>query len=125
MAEPHPLTNRSVKRNGKTVPAPITRFTVANAPSTLYCKRAKNKGPALCRGRHFQDAIIVLFLRWYPRDSLSYRDLEEMMAERGLSLDHSPIARWVLRYATILSQRIRCEMRRHNRSWRVDETHVV
>ena len=47
-----------------------------------------------------------------------------MMAERGLSLDHSTIARWVLRYAPILSQRIRCEMRRPNRSWRVDETYV-
>ena len=46
------------------------------------------------------------------------------MAERGLSLDHSTIARWVLRYAPILSQRIRCEMRRPNRSWRVGETYV-
>ena len=54
----------------------------------------KNKGPALFRGRHFQDEIIVLCLRWYLRYSLSYRDLEEMMAERGFSLDHSTIARW-------------------------------
>jgi len=84
----------------------------------------KNKRPAVFRGRHFQDEIIVLCLRWYLRYSLSYRDLEEMMAERGLSLDHSTIARWVLRYAPILSQRIRCEMRRPNRSWRVDETYV-
>lgn len=84
----------------------------------------KNKRPALFRGRHFQDEIIVLCLRWYLRYSLSYRDLEEMMAERGLSLDHSTIARWVLRYAPILSQRIRCEMRKPNRSWRVDETYI-
>jgi transposase-like protein len=84
----------------------------------------KNKRPAVFRGRHFQDEIIVLCLRWYLRYSLSYRDLEEMMAERGLSLDHSTIARWVLRYEPILSQRIRCEMRRPNRSWRVDETYV-
>ena len=84
----------------------------------------KNKRPALFRGRHFQDEIIVLCLRWYLRYSLSYRDLEEMMAERGFSLDHSTIARWVLRYAPILSQRIRCEMRRPNRSWRVGETYV-
>ena len=72
----------------------------------------KNKRPALFRGRHFQDEIIVLCLRWYLRYSLSYRDLEVMMAERALSLDHSTIARWVLRYAPILSQRIRCEMRK-------------
>jgi IS6 family transposase len=46
------------------------------------------------------------------------------VAERGLSLGHSTIARWVLRYAPILSQRIRCKMRKPNRSWRVDETYV-
>jgi hypothetical protein len=46
-------------------------------------------------------------VRWYLRYSLSYRDLEEMMSERGLSVDRSTIARWFLRYAPILSQRIR------------------
>ncbi len=59
----------------------------------------------------------ALYLR-YP---LSYRDLEEMMVERGLTVDHSTIARWVLHYAPILEKRIRREMRRPNRSWRVDE----
>jgi hypothetical protein len=48
----------------------------------------KNR-PALFRGRHFEDEMIVLCVRWYLRYSLSYRDLEEMMAERGLSVDHS------------------------------------
>jgi IS6 family transposase len=57
----------------------------------------------------------------YP---LSYRDLEEMMAERGLTVDHSTIARWVLHYAPILEERIRRELRRPNRSWRVDETYI-
>ncbi len=57
----------------------------------------------------------------YP---LSYRDLEEMMAERGLAIDHSTIARWVLRYAPVLNERIRPEMRQPNRSWRVDETYI-
>src|SRR6202007_2139761 len=57
----------------------------------------------------------------YP---LSYRDPEEMMAERGLAVDHSTIARWVLYYSPILSRRIRREMRCPNRSWRVDETYV-
>src|SRR6266849_4936564 len=84
----------------------------------------KNKRPALFRGRHFQDEIIVLCLRWYLRYSLSYRDLEEMMAERGLSLDHSTIWRWVQRYAPILNQRIRRELRPRNGSWRVDETYL-
>ena len=57
----------------------------------------KNRAPVF-RGRHFQDEVIVTCVRWYLRYSLSYRDLEEMMAERGLSVDHSTIARWVLRY---------------------------
>ncbi len=52
--------------------------------------------PALFRGRHFQEDIIVLCVRLYLRYPLSYRDLEEMMAERGLTVDHSTVARWVL-----------------------------
>jgi transposase-like protein len=58
------------------------------------------------------------------RYSLSYRDLEEMMAERGLSVDHVTIWRWVQRYAPLLNQRLRRELRHPNRSWRVDETYV-
>ena len=82
------------------------------------------KRPALFRGRHFEDVIILLCVRWYLRYSLSYRDLEEIMAERGLSVDHVTIWRWVQRYAPVLNQRIRRELRRPNRSWRVDETYV-
>lgn len=82
------------------------------------------KRPALFRGRHFQDVIIILCVRWYLRDSLSYRDLEEMMMERGLSVDHVSIWRWVQRYVPILNQRLGRERRHPNRSWRVDETYV-
>ena len=52
--------------------------------------------PALFRRRHFQDHVIVLCVRWYLRYCLTLRDLEELMAERGLSVDHSTIGRWVL-----------------------------
>jgi transposase, IS6 family len=83
----------------------------------------KNR-PALFQGRHFEDIIIVLCVRWYLRYSLSYRDLEEMMLERGLSVDHTTVWRWVQRYAPILNQRMRREVRNPNRSWRVDETYV-
>jgi transposase, IS6 family len=68
--------------------------------------------------------IIILCVRWYLRYSLSYRDLEEIMAERGLSVDHVTIWRWVQRYAPVLNQRIRRELRHPTRSWRVDETYV-
>ena len=66
----------------------------------------RKKRPAVFKGRHYQDEVIVLCVRWYLRYSLSYRDLEEMMAERRLSVDHSTIARWVLRDAPILNQRM-------------------
>jgi IS6 family transposase len=49
--------------------------------------------------RHFEAEIILLCVRWYLRYSLSYRDLEEMMRERGLQVDHTTIYRWVQRYA--------------------------
>jgi IS6 family transposase len=45
--------------------------------------------------RHYQSEVILLAVRWYLRYPLSYRDLEEMMTERGLSLDHTTIYRWV------------------------------
>src|SRR6188508_1559816 len=82
------------------------------------------KRSALFRGRHFEDVIILLCVRWYLRYSLTYPDLEEIMAERGLAVDHVTIWRWVQRYAPVLNQRIRRELRRPNRSWRVDETYV-
>jgi transposase, IS6 family len=67
---------------------------------------------------------MVWCVRWYLRYALSYRNLKEMMAERGLALDHSAIARWVLTYAPLLNERIRSERRHPSRSWRVDETYV-
>ena len=57
--------------------------------------------------RHFQPEIILLAVRWYLRYSLSYRDLEEMMTERGLSVVHTTIYRWVQRYAPELDKRSR------------------
>src|ERR1700709_418045 len=80
--------------------------------------------PGLFRGRHFQNEVIVICVRRYLRYSLSYRDLEALMAERGLEVDHSTVARWVLRYAPILNQGMRRHIRHMNRSWRVDETYV-
>jgi IS6 family transposase len=74
--------------------------------------------------RHFQADIILLCVRWYLRYSLSYRDLEEMMLERGLHVDHTTISRWVQRYAPELSKRCRPHLKATNDSWRVDETYI-
>ena len=53
----------------------------------------------------------MLCVRWYLRYCLTLRDLEELMTERGLSVDHSTIGRWVLRYAPELNKRVRREIR--------------
>jgi IS6 family transposase len=80
--------------------------------------------PALFRGRHVEDHVIVLCVRWYLRYCLTLRDLEELMIERGLAVDHSTIGRWVLRNAPELHKRICREIRWPKRSWRVNETYV-
>jgi transposase, IS6 family len=80
--------------------------------------------PELFKGRHFEAEIIVLCVRWYLRFGLSFRNLEEMMAERNLHVDHVTIWRWVQRYAPELNRRCRRELRPTNGSWRVDETYL-
>jgi transposase-like protein len=80
--------------------------------------------PAPFKYRHFEPEVILLCLRWYLRYALSYRDLEEMMVERGLSVDHTTIYRWVQRYAPILERRCRAELKPTNDSWPVDETYI-
>ena len=78
----------------------------------------------LFQGRHFDREVIVLCVRWYLRFKLSYRDLVEMMAERGLSLAHTTIMRWVHRYAPEFERRWNRFARPAGSSWRVDETYV-
>jgi transposase, IS6 family len=61
---------------------------------------------------------------WYLRFSLSYREVEELLAERGLLVDHVTVWRWVQRYAPELERRLRSRLKPTNDSWRVDETYV-
>lgn len=67
--------------------------------------------PTLFKYRHFEPEIILLCLRWYLRYSLSYRDLEEIMAERGLSVDHTTVYRWAQRYAPVLEKKCRAKLK--------------
>ena len=59
------------------------------------------------KGCHIPKPIIVTCIRWYLWFKLSYRDLEEMMAERGVSVDHATINRWVVKFAPMLAARAR------------------
>ena len=58
-------------------------------------------------GRHFPRDIILWAVRWYCRYGVSYRDLEEMMTERGVPVDHTTIYRWVQKYAPELDKQTR------------------
>jgi transposase-like protein len=63
--------------------------------------------PSPFKWRHFEGEMFLLCVRWYLRYALSYRDVEELARERGLSVDHTTVFRWVQRYAPELDQRCR------------------
>jgi transposase-like protein len=79
----------------------------------------------LFEGRRLDHAVIVLCVWWYRRFKLSFRDRVEMMAERGLSMAHTAIIRWVHHYAPEFVRRWNRFARPCGQSWRVDETYVT
>src|SRR5262245_53409239 len=84
----------------------------------------RTKRNPLFAGRWFDDEVILLCLRWYLRFKLSYRDLVEILGERGLFIAHSTILRWVVRYAALCEERWRRFERPVGGSWRADETYI-
>ena len=78
----------------------------------------------LFKGRHFDQEIIVLCVRWYLSFKLSSRDLVRMMAERGVVLAHTTILRWVQRYVPEFEKRWSRYARDIDGSWRCDETYI-
>lgn len=76
------------------------------------------------KGAHFETTFILTCVRWYLAYPLSHRHLEEMMQERGVSIDHSTISRWVLKYAPQLARAFRKRKRPVGTSWRLDETYI-
>ena len=76
------------------------------------------------KGRHFDKSVILLCVRWYLAYNLSLRNLEEMMAERGISVDHATIHRWVVRYSPELLKRFNLRKRSVSLKWHVDETYI-
>ncbi|QGP57187.1 hypothetical protein PsalMR5_04649 (plasmid) [Piscirickettsia salmonis] len=71
-------------------------------------------------GRHFKKDLIMMAIRWYIAYTLSYRDIEELMAERGIPVDHSTIHRWVVEYTPQLEGRFKKRYKRQpGASWRL------
>jgi putative transposase len=76
------------------------------------------------KGSQFERDIILWGVRWYVAYPVSYRQLEEMMAERGVEVDHSSLNRWVLKYTPLLEMAFRQRKRPVGNSWRLDETYI-
>src|SRR5882757_4556716 len=80
--------------------------------------------PTIFKWRQTEPALILFAVHWYLRYSLSLRDVEELLGERGLQADHTTVWRWVQRYGPELEQRLRRHLKPTNKSWRVDETYI-
>ena len=76
------------------------------------------------KGAHFPQEIILTCVRWYVAYPLSTRHVEELMQERGVSIDHSTVNRWVIKYSPQLEKAFHCRKRPVRVSWRMDETYI-
>ena len=77
-----------------------------------------------CKRLHYPVDVIAQCVRWYLAYSLSFRNLEKMMAERGIQVDHSTIHRWIIRLVPIISKKMaRCK-KPVNQFWHIDETYI-
>jgi transposase, IS6 family len=90
---------------------------------SVACMKAACR-PPLFRKRKFEPIVIVTCVRWYCRFALSLRDLEELMAERGLSVDHTTIWRWTQTYGAEVYRRLRGEVKWKSSTWHMDESFV-
>jgi transposase-like protein len=91
----------------------LTRRTVLPVPAR-----------SVFAGFRFPPEVIVLVVRWYLRFGLSYRDVEELLAERGIEVDHVTVHRWVRRFSPLLADAARFARHRVGDRWHVDETYV-
>jgi transposase-like protein len=76
------------------------------------------------KGNHFERAVILWAVRWYVAYPISYRQLEEMLEEHGVEVDHATLNRWVLKYVPLLEQELQVRKQPVGPSWRMDETYV-
>lgn len=73
---------------------------------------------------HYEKEIIILAVRWYCKYSLSYRNLVEILSERGLNVYASTIYRWVVKFTPMIAENAKTYLRKTNNSWRMDETYL-
>jgi putative transposase len=78
----------------------------------------------MLKGCHFDRSVILRCVRWYLTYSLRLRNLEEMMAERGVAVDHATIHRWTVHHAPLLLEQFNRRKCPVTSKWHVDETYI-
>ncbi|MFA3918807.1 IS6 family transposase [Ruegeria hyattellae] len=76
------------------------------------------------KGAHYPKSVILYAVYFYVRYGVSYRDLEEIMAERGVSVDHATLNRWVVKYSPLAARAAQKRKANTAESWRMDETYI-
>lgn len=76
------------------------------------------------KGSHYPKEVILYAVFFYVRYAVSYRDLEEIMAERGVNLDHATLNRWVVKYSPLIALQAKRRKSKSSSSWRMDETYI-
>lgn len=76
------------------------------------------------KGAHYPKSVILYAVFFYVRYAVSYRDLEEILAERGVTVDHATLNRWVVKFSPLIAARMQVKKRPTARSWRADETYI-
>ena len=80
--------------------------------------------PTLFKGRHFNHLVIIQAVQWYITYKLSYRDVRDLMAERGVTVVHTTVMRWVQHFVPVFEKKWKKYARPVGSSWRVDETYI-
>ncbi len=75
-------------------------------------------------GMHYPKSVILFAVFFYVRYAVSYRDLEEIMAERGVTVDHATLNRWVVKFSPLIAANAQARKRATANSWRMDETYI-
>jgi hypothetical protein len=101
------------------------KFSLATA-GCMMCGNGVGGTAAMIefKGTHFEREMMLWGIRWYVAYPISYRQLEEMMQERGVEVDHSTLNGWVLKYVPLLDTQFRARKRPVGSSWRMDETYA-
>lgn len=87
-------------------------------------RREGNGGMIDFKGSHYPKSVILHAVFFYVRYAVSYRDLEEILAERGVDVDHATLNRWVVKYAPLVAAEAQKRKAAVGRSWRMDETYI-